>query len=61
MDVLQEKESQWLTATMLILHEDSARLGINQGWQGNITEAGGREIVRILHVSSDNAELEYER
>ena len=36
-------------------------LGINQGWQGNSTEAGGREIVGILHVSSDNAELEYEQ
>ena len=30
-------------------------------WQGNVTEAGGREIVGILHVSSDNVQLEYER
>ena len=30
-------------------------------WQGNFTEAGGREIVGILHVSSDNVELEYEQ
>ena len=36
-------------------------LGIDQGWQGNSTEAGGREIVCILDVSSDNVELEYER
>ena len=35
--------------------------GIDQGWQGNFTEAGGREIVSLLHVSSENAELEYER
>ena len=35
-------------------------LGIDQGWQGNGTEAGGREIVAILHVSSDNVELEHE-
>ena len=33
-------------------------LGIDQGWQGSFTEAGGREIVG--HVSSDNIELEYE-
>ena len=30
-------------------------------WQGNFTEAGGREIVGILHVFSDDIELEYER
>ena len=35
-------------------------LGINQEWQRNFIEAGGREIVGILHVSSDNVELEYE-
>ena len=38
-----------------------------QGWASTrggrayFTEAGGREIVGILHVSSDNVELEYER
>ena len=36
-------------------------LGIDQGWQGNFTEAGGREIVGILHVSLDKAQLEYGR
>ena len=33
-------------------------LGIDQGWKGNFIEAGGREIVGILHVSSDNIELD---
>ena len=30
-------------------------------WQGNFTEARGREIVGTLHVFSDIVELEYER
>ena len=34
-------------------------LGIDQVWQDNLIEAVGREIVGILHVSSDNVELEY--
>ena len=28
-------------------------LGIDQGWQENFTEAGRREIIGILYVSSD--------
>ena len=35
-------------------------LGIDQVWQDNFIEAVGREIVWILHVSSDNVKLEYE-
>ena len=36
-------------------------LGIDQRLQGNFTEAGGREIVSILHVFSDSIKLEYKR
>ena len=38
-------------------HQDA--LGIEQGWQGKFIEAGGREVVGILHVFSDNVELGY--
>ena len=41
-----------------VMKNQQDALGINQGCQGNFTEAGGREIVG--HVSSDNVELEYE-
>ena len=41
--------------------QDMDALGIDLEWQGNFIEAGGREIVGILHVSSNNIELEYGR
>ena len=41
--------------------QDALSLGIDQVWQDNFIEAVGREIVGILHFSSDNVELEYGR
>ena len=44
-----------------VMKTQQEALGINQVWQDNFIEAGRREIVGILHVSSDNVELEYKR
>ena len=36
-------------------------LDIDQVWQNNFIEAGGREMVGTLHASSDAVQLEYEQ
>ena len=42
-----------------IMKTQQDALGIVQVWQGNFFGVVGREIVGILHVSSDNVELVY--